>query len=333
MVVISIGAVGTVIPLLFPTIKEFEWVFPTLIDGKVYKESPWRGILPHVVRKPAAASVTSNTLHVFLHGTSAHPILYSDYLLTSSNLGHHTIGLAYIASSYSSAEVGQQVLEMKGDDAKLQGEEFSAFHSIACLGGGEGPFLPKISGYNSIVGRLEKLLVHLVESNPDDGWDIYVGDSGINWDLVMLSGHSQGASHVAYLATEFPLQKAVLLSGPQAIANPQSSFLAQKKPTSRIVAFAHKSEDDIDSIEKALETMGLGPAQIVTEEQLSQEEYLFDSEPYSSANVIFTSVAPRAPVDLRPEHASVAVDWFTPLDKENKASLYSKTLWPFLLDL
>ena len=50
-------------------------------------------------------------------------------------------------------------------------------------------------------------------SSPGSSASSYSED--VAWERVVVSGHSQGASHAAYLSVVRPVRAAVLLSGPQ----------------------------------------------------------------------------------------------------------------------
>ncbi len=68
---------------------------------------------------------------------------------------------------------------------------------------------------NSILNRLQKLLVYLVKNDPDGGWSEFVADGQPVWSRVVVAGHSQGSGHAAYLGKMFDVDNVLMFSGPQ----------------------------------------------------------------------------------------------------------------------
>ena len=89
--------------------------------------------------------------------------------------------------------------------------------TIARRSSRELPVSDKISvrPANSILNRLQKLLVYLVKQDPDGGWGEFVADGQPVWSRIVVAGHSQGAGHAAYLGKMFPVDKVLMFSGPQ----------------------------------------------------------------------------------------------------------------------
>ncbi len=68
---------------------------------------------------------------------------------------------------------------------------------------------------NSILNRLQKLLVYLVKQDPDGGWGEFVDNGQPVWSRIVVAGHSQGSGHAAYLGKMFKVDKVLMFSGPQ----------------------------------------------------------------------------------------------------------------------
>ena len=68
---------------------------------------------------------------------------------------------------------------------------------------------------NSILNRLQKLLVYLVNHDPDGGWGEFVDNGQPVWSRIVVAGHSQGSGHAAYLGKMFKVDKVLMFSGPQ----------------------------------------------------------------------------------------------------------------------
>lgn len=68
---------------------------------------------------------------------------------------------------------------------------------------------------NSILNRVQKLLVYLVKNDPGGGWDEFVADGQPVWSRIVVAGHSQGAGHAAFIGKLFAVDKVLMFSGPQ----------------------------------------------------------------------------------------------------------------------
>jgi hypothetical protein len=73
----------------------------------------------------------------------------------------------------------------------------------------------QVSPSNSILNRVQKLLVYLAAHDPDGGWDEFVQDGKPVWNRIIVAGHSQGSGHAAYLGKMFSVDRVFIFSGPQ----------------------------------------------------------------------------------------------------------------------
>jgi len=77
-----------------------------------------------------------------------------------------------------------------------------------------------VDASNSIINRIEKLLRFLDENYPSENWDNFINNSGeINWSSIILSGHSQGGGHAAYLAKRSAVQRVLMFASPNDYSN------------------------------------------------------------------------------------------------------------------
>lgn len=68
---------------------------------------------------------------------------------------------------------------------------------------------------NSILNRLQKLLLYLLKQDPGGGWGEFVADGQPAWSRIVLAGHSQGSGHAAYIGKLFAVDRVLMFSGPQ----------------------------------------------------------------------------------------------------------------------
>jgi hypothetical protein len=157
---------------------------------------------PHLaLYDPQVASV--HRLFVFLPGTGdrAERSLAIDSAF--AKWGYHAVGLDYENS------VLTVVCAHSLDSAC-----FDHYREAIVTG---APVSEKISvsPANSILNRLEKLLLYLVKTDPEGGWDEFLEAGRPAWSRIVIAGHSQGSGHAAYIGKTFPVDRVLIFSGPQ----------------------------------------------------------------------------------------------------------------------
>jgi len=319
-----IFVVSFAVERMFPELSSLRWVWPTRADRSLRPR--WLWTIPHAVK----ANSEADTLIVFLHGTYAIPPVYSGFLCKGAGVTRHaTVALSYRFATLSSENTSEKIKKMHRGDESAQAAEIEAFHEAVCFGG-KSPFVDgNIAPKDAIVGRLHSLLSYLSKKYASEGWGKFLDASGsIEWDKIIVCGHSQGGSHATYLAFKLPLKKAVLISSPQRIPALGKSFLSKPFETQNIVAFAHNAEDQIDSIKAAHETMNLGErGEILVFGNVELENEDFKTK-LKKASIIYSKIKP-ARKGRRAEHASTAVNFFTP--KKKAENIYANSVWPAIL--
>jgi len=210
------------------------------------KVNAWSG--DHLAWEPQAAP--SGSLVVFLPGTGGSPSGYKRLQRSASKAGHHVIGLTYQSQPFAT--------QMSNDwcDPCAPGRpRYSAsdcnieIHQQMCFGdetvnatyrGGSNDVWP-VKREHSIEALLEGALSQLAW-----GEDFLKEDSfgaGVLWDKVIISGHSQGASHAAYLSQAKGV-RAVLFSGPQETWDSAKEWISWRVPDGIVRrAFHHAYEE------------------------------------------------------------------------------------------
>ena len=154
----------------------------------------------NVILAPTSAS-PRNLLNVFLPGTRLSPERERQYLQTSSRLGFHTIGLAYVNSVGVPRYCGRD--RDPNCFGRVQREiVFGQNHTEKI----------DVSYKSSIVGRLVAELQR--QSRKDARWAQFLNGSSPRWERIVVSGHSQGAADAAILGIDRRLSRVILLAGP-----------------------------------------------------------------------------------------------------------------------
>lgn len=126
---------------------------------------------------------------IMIGGTGSRPSDYMNILLTAQGKGYRVLGV-----DYENEVISTVCRESSNRHC------FDSFRAEIVFGNPESD-LVKVNERNSIAYRILKLTQYL-------GWKV-------EWEDVILIGHSQGAGHVAYLAKHFNVHKVIMLGGPQ----------------------------------------------------------------------------------------------------------------------
>jgi hypothetical protein len=197
----------------------------------------------HVAIGPA--SDLAGRLLVFLPGTNATAQMYSQLIERTAELGYHAVGLAYVN------QLAVNVI--------CAGMGASGCHELVrreVILGTDSSTLVDVNFDNSIVNRLNRLLAYLETTYPSEGWDTYRDAGGIvQWNLVVVSGHSQGAGHTAYISKLVQVDRAVLFSGTEPAPWTFSGTFAT--PVENMYALAHTLEPSYGPIQASWDHIGI----------------------------------------------------------------------------
>jgi len=103
---------------------------------------------------------------------------------------------------------------------------------------------------NSIINRFQKLLQWLVKNDAKGGWGEFIKGNKIQWEKVVVGGHSQGAGHAAFIGKHFNVSRVLIFSGPQdyrVAFNSPALWLSGKSltPLNKYYAFLHINDQYI----------------------------------------------------------------------------------------
>jgi hypothetical protein len=105
---------------------------------------------------------------------------------------------------------------------------------------------------NCVINRIEKLVTYLNNNFPSENWDEFLSTPGnLNWSNIVVSGHSQGGGHAAFIAKQFEVNSALMFASP----NDYSDFfsapanwlsLPSATPDSNYFAFGNLFDNVVD---------------------------------------------------------------------------------------
>lgn len=275
---------------------------------------------PHFVINPDPAVAAKGRLFVMLPGTGAVPRTYREIVRVGASRGYHSLGLTYINDDAIEALCGSSPVP---DCAELARREVINGESVSPL--------VSVDPANSITGRLQSLLVYLDRTFPNEGWGRYLVSGQVDFSLVTIAGHSQGAGHAGFLAKLRDLNRVVMFSGPTdsgiapGSANPWASF-PNVTPAARQFAFIHTADPlaPIGTVSANWDAIDLdlfGPLTSVDGA----------TAPFVNSHQLITSIPPNpnpTGPSASPPHGAPVVDAVTPRDAQG--SPVYRPVWIYL---
>lgn len=263
-------------------------------------------------------------LAVILHGTGAGTSTYGELTAVLRKDGYHVIVLRYSSSPGTFGACPDSVAGSFPDCHRVYRSE-TVFGAGVTDPDGMAYDHPgaSISGTNSVVNRLLKLIEHMTVAAPSAGWgqfqdatggvcdsmNVNYGACDLDWSKVAVVGHSQGAGVALYMAKFFNLRAAGLLSGsydafqpspPAATAAPWTTGSGFATPASSIRVLRHSLDYGTARILAVADAVGVpGPEHNVT-------------APPFTGNRLVSSAASTCPWDSAPHHNSTAFDLCAP---------------------
>ena len=143
------------------------------------------------------------TLLVHLPGSFDAPLNTQLFPSYAANWGFHAIGLRYKNS-------------VAAKSACEDSEDPNCFANYRkeIIEGVDVSDKVDVDSDNSIENRLLKLIIHLHSENPNDGWGEFIANGELAWGKIIISGHSQGGGHAAYIGLSKPLKRILMFASP-----------------------------------------------------------------------------------------------------------------------
>ena len=166
-------------------------------------ETEGRSYTPNA-RNLAMRTSATGPLLLFLPATGHVPRDYRAFLTTARSVGYHVLALDYW-------NLGLSVAKTCGTDAHCYGEvQANRFD-----GSRSGRF-SSVPSDDSILARLTHALTVLRTRDPHGGWDQYLSGDAVQWNRIVLAGHSQGGGEAAYIAHHHRVQGVLMFASPVA---------------------------------------------------------------------------------------------------------------------
>jgi hypothetical protein len=179
-----------------------------------------------------------NKLFLFLPGTNGRGKNAKFVVPYAAAVGYHAISLTYCA------DLALAMICKKSSDSSCfaNGRQELIF-------GDDVSKAWTVNKANSIVNRLQKLLLYLAATYPNDNWKQFLtADNDINWQKICVAGQSQGGGHAAYIAQQKKVDRVIMFASPKDYSNTfnQPAFWLKQKsvtPLNRYFGFVHTADE------------------------------------------------------------------------------------------
>lgn len=242
-------------------------------------------------------------LFLFLPESGGKPTQYLSIQKQAASNGYHSLGLAYPNSDVVGLKcLGTNNVNCEGN---IRAETFT---------GTDSSLLVSIDAANSVENRLVKSLKYLDGRYPADRWSQFLGvGDAIRWDLIRVSGHSQGGGLAAYAATKNAVERVCTFSSPadfnDASNAPAPWLSGGVTPPERYFGFGHRQDEivpwtNLQAIWAALGMDAFGVAQSVDA----------TASPYLGSHMLYSDLPTASTGAGSGFHGMPVVDSATPLD-------------------
>ena len=184
-----------------------------------------------------------------------------------------------------------------------------------------------VDSINCIANRLLKLLLHLDNRYPSENWGSFLTNSNqVNWSKLVLSGHSQGGGHAAFIAKQFEVDRVLMFASPNdysRIFSAPAPWTSSESMTqdSNYYAFGNLFDDVVDFSKQydVWEAMHL----LSTTDSVHVKHNAPD---YDHANVLYT--IDSSSTIFSGDHNAVIIDFFTPVSSGTPVFI---PVWQYML--
>ncbi|UKN03701.1 T9SS type A sorting domain-containing protein [Paracrocinitomix mangrovi] len=261
--------------------------------------------------------IPQNKLLVHMVGTYDNPGSTLLYPSLAANNGIHVVSL-----KYPNDQAAQQVCggstdidcHFKFRKEIIEGIDYSTEISVDSV--------------NSIYNRLIRLLQYMGTNYPTQGWDMfYTGDS-IHWNMLMLSGHSQGGGHAPIIAIDKPVNRVLMFAAPNDYSvnfGQVATWTSMSHAAADSVYFSFNNINDqvAEYNWQYSGALNLGEGAYGDTVNIDYNEC-----PYSYTHNLYTTIDS---VTYNSNHSMVIIDNFTPIS--GTGSPLFEEVWAYMLGL
>jgi hypothetical protein len=144
---------------------------------------------------------TMHSLVIFIPGTYRYAANYKFVMEKIALLGHHVLGISYKYDPPVNAICSTTNDVTCHYRARMETIDGTDRHpSIS------------VNTANSILNRIKKAIQFMITLHPGQGWEQYMSGGQLQWNKIIIAGHSQGAALAGVMGHEFPAKRIVMFS-------------------------------------------------------------------------------------------------------------------------
>ena len=183
---------------------------------------------------------------------------------------------------------------------------FEAFR-LALIHGGVSPHVT-VERTDSIENRLAKLLIHLKQRRPREGWGQFLNGGEIAWERIAVAGQSQGGGHAGLIGVKYHVARVIMFGAPKDYSRAKhqpAPWYTEGKATPLAAFFAinHRQDRQGCTFTEELENLhALGIDQLAPAVDVDQE-----APPYRRSRILVTNY-PGTQVDSKTAHGTALTD-------------------------
>ena len=248
---------------------------------------------------------SKNTLVIFLPGTNRAPSSYLYMMEQIALLGYHVIGLMY------KTDPAINPICRPTDDVTCHWRA-----RMETIDGTDRHPNVSVNVPNSIINRLEKVLQYVNTIHPSGGWDQYLSGGQLQWNKIIVSGHSQGASLSGILGKEFPVKRVVMWSVIDFLDSGNiPDWVNNTTNNEKYYAFIH-AKDELVPFTRAQ----LGWDKLGMTEYGSMSSIDCNSYPFNNTHILYTTYTPSVSL-VDKYHNGTTIDIYINAETAYKNSL------------
>lgn len=290
-----------------PILREY-YITPSLTDPAITTHND-----QHFASFIENGTAIKNILVVWLPGSYRNPSTSNGLSKKAASLGFHSIGLMYSNT--------------KTVNPLCKGTNDVTCHRRARLEVVDGvdrhPDM-NVSPANSIINRLQKLLVYLNTKYPAQGWGQYLVSGNINWQKIIIAGHSQGGGCAGVIGKYYPVKKVIMVSMIDFMLNgkvPDWELMPLNKE--KYYFITNSADEQVPYYYQKLIWDAMGASAYGPRINVDWQAY-----PYQNTHTLITTLTPNTTL-VDKYHNSTAVNSYIPKDASGKY-VYDKA-WEYLL--
>ncbi len=260
-------------------------------------------VAKHYMLKPDAGD--RHSLVIFIPGTYRYPGNYKFVMEQIAQQGYHVVGLSY--------KYDPPVNPMCRGTGDITCHYRARMETIDGID--RHPNV-SVSPANSIMNRLQKLMAYLVANKPGQGWDQFYVNGQMQWNKIIITGHSQGAAIAAIMGKEFPAKRVVMFSVIDFLDNGAiPNWVNSTVNSANYYALAHPRDEQIPFTRVQIGWDKLGMTAFGAMCSID-----CNNPPYRNSHILYTNYDPASTL-VDKHHNGVCLDSYIDNETEYKASL------------